>query len=366
MRRILFTVTTDLTYDQRMERICSAMAGAGYSVTIVGRVKQGSLPLTGRPYRQVRLRCFFETGKLFYLEFNIRLLLWLLFTPADIISSVDLDTILPGFLVARIRRKIFVYDAHEYFTEVIEVVNRPQIKKIWETVERFVLKRIRYAYTVSDGLKREFEKKYPVKFEVIRNVPYLSPVPEQVKTEKYIIYIGVVNEGRGLEALIDVMEDIPYPLYICGEGDLYREIESRVKDKKLEHKVKLFGYVVPEQLKELTRNAYIGYLMLDQVSLSYYYSLANKFFDYIHAGIPQLVVDFPEYRTINEKFEVALLCRNDRESIREGMLKLLEDPALYERLRQNTGRAKEAFNWQRESEKLVAFYEKTERARGWK
>src|SRR6478735_3605159 len=157
MPRIVFTVTTDLTYDQRMERICSVLADNGFEVLLIGRIKADSKALKEKKYKQTRLSCFFEKGKFFYLEYNIRLFFYLLFVKADIITSIDLDTILPVWIVSRIRRKKFVYDSHEYFTEVIEVVRRPSIKRMWERIESLVLNRIDYAYTVSESIKIEFE-----------------------------------------------------------------------------------------------------------------------------------------------------------------------------------------------------------------
>ncbi|RMG81268.1 MAG: glycosyltransferase, partial [Bacteroidetes bacterium] len=125
-KRLLFTVTNDLTYDQRMIRICTTLSRAGYDVCLIGRRRRHSEPLRpGQyPFRQKRLFCFFEKGKLFYLEYNFRLFCLLLISRFDLVCSIDLDTILPGFLVAGLRRKIQVYDAHEYFTELPEVVHR--------------------------------------------------------------------------------------------------------------------------------------------------------------------------------------------------------------------------------------------------
>jgi uncharacterized protein (DUF302 family) len=45
LKKITFTVTNDLTYDQRMQRICASVANAGYDVLLIGRKLQGSLPL---------------------------------------------------------------------------------------------------------------------------------------------------------------------------------------------------------------------------------------------------------------------------------------------------------------------------------
>jgi hypothetical protein len=127
MKRIVFTVTNDLCYDQRMERICSALAENGYDVCLIGRADKNSNALDKRSYEQQRIICSFEKGKLFYIEYNFKLLWKLLFTKTDIICSIDLDSILPGYLASLLRGKTIVYDAHEYFTEMEEVVSRPII-----------------------------------------------------------------------------------------------------------------------------------------------------------------------------------------------------------------------------------------------
>jgi hypothetical protein len=111
-KKIVFTVTTDLTYDQRMIRICTSLANAGYDVMLVGRKMKASLPLTVQPFKQKRLFCFFEKGKLFYAEYNIRLFFYLLFKQMDCISAIDLDSILPCYFISRIKKITRVYDAH--------------------------------------------------------------------------------------------------------------------------------------------------------------------------------------------------------------------------------------------------------------
>jgi len=358
MKKIIFTVTTDLTYDQRMARICSVLSENGYQVTLTGRRKRNSLPLKKQSYKQVRLNCFFEKGFLFYKEYTIRLFFHLLFKKTDIISAADIDSALPGLLISKVRSKKFVFDAHEYFTEVIELQNRPFVKKVWTMVESFVIKRTQFAYTVSEGLKKIFLEKYGRDFEVIRNVPVLEEHQEVEKKEKYIVYAGAVNEGRGLEELMEVWPDVDAKLYICGDGDVLEGLKEKALKMGLNERVFFLGYKQPEEFRKIIQGAYVGVLLLRKQSLSYYYSLANKFFDYMHAGVPQLTIDFPEYRTLNEKYEVAVLCNLEKEQIKQGLKKLLEDNVYYEKLKQNTAVASKELNWQNESRKLLNFYRK--------
>ena len=77
MKRILCTVSNDLTFDQRMIRICTSLSEAGYEVTLVGRELPESRPAIQQPYAQKRLGLMFNKGKFFYLELNVRLFLLL-------------------------------------------------------------------------------------------------------------------------------------------------------------------------------------------------------------------------------------------------------------------------------------------------
>ena len=115
--------------------------------------------------------------------------------------------------------------------------------------------------------------------------------------------------------------------------------------------------LLPEELDIVTSQAYIGINLVENIGLNQYFSLANKFFDYIHHLVPQVTMDYPEYKTINDQFEVALLVKNlDPVTIAKRLNQLLDDEALYERLRQNCIKAREQLNWQQEEKKLLDFY----------
>ena len=172
-RSILFTVTTDLTYDQRMIRICSSLVQAGYKVTLVGRKMKNSIPLNEKSFKQKRINCLFEKGKLFYTEYNIRLFFFLLFKKMDCIGAIDLDTILPCYFISRIKKTKRVYDAHELFCEMKEIVTRPVIYKVWKKIEQFTVPKFRAGYTVNQFIAAEFKKMYGVDYGVIRNIALL-------------------------------------------------------------------------------------------------------------------------------------------------------------------------------------------------
>ncbi|MEO6818904.1 MAG: hypothetical protein ABI204_04190, partial [Ginsengibacter sp.] len=108
MTRIIFTVTNDLTYDQRMIRICNSLGSAGYEVSLIGVRRKNSIPLIHQSFNQKRLPIAFQKGLLFYLEINIRLFFHLLFKKAEIFCCIDLDTMLPVYFASVLRKKIRV------------------------------------------------------------------------------------------------------------------------------------------------------------------------------------------------------------------------------------------------------------------
>ena len=357
MKKILFVVTTDLNYDQRMQRICASLQQAGYEVTLLGRFWPVSQPLKPQMYLQKRMKCFFNKGKLFYLEFNFRLLFFLLRTQQHAYCAIDLDTALPVLLKARLSKKPFIYDAHEYFPEMPEVVRRPLIKKLWEIVERLVVRNTVFGYTVSNSIAYLFEQKYGKRFAVIRNLPVWQPQNPVALQAPYILYQGAVNEGRGLESLLIAMQQVNLPLVICGEGDLLPKIKNQVKQLGIADRVIFKGYVMPADLAIITQQALVGVMLLENKGLSYYYSLSNKFFDYVQAGIPQIFTNFPEYQQINEQYNIGLPTDLDTKCIATSLNKLIFNKALYQELKANCIKAARELNWQQEEKKLLKFYE---------
>ena len=62
MKQITFTVTNDLNYDQRMQRICGSLQNAGYNVKLIGVKRKKSTELTTQIFNQKRIKIWFEKG----------------------------------------------------------------------------------------------------------------------------------------------------------------------------------------------------------------------------------------------------------------------------------------------------------------
>jgi glycosyltransferase involved in cell wall biosynthesis len=355
--KIYFTVTNDLTYDQRMIRICNTLANAGYNVTLVGRITKKSSSLNEEAFKQKRIRCLFNKSFFFYAEYNIRLFFYLLFKKMDGICAIDLDTILPCYFISVLKKVTRVYDAHELFCEMKEIVTRPSIYKIWKKIERKTIPKFVNGYTVNEPIADEFKRMYNVNYAVIRNIALLKDLPTTEKKEKYILYQGAVNEARSFETLIPAMKNVDGKLLIYGDGNFLKETKTLIAENNLEQKIILKGKATPQDLQKITTQAYLGITIFENKGLSNYYSLANRFFDYLHAGIPQLCVNYPVYKEINDKYNFAFLVDDlSEKTLTKSLNSLLSNEKLYATLQANCMVARQELNWQNEEIKLLKFY----------
>lgn len=283
----------------------------------------------------------------------------------DCVCAVDLDSILPCLFISKIKKVKRVYDAHELFCEMKEVVSRPGIYAFWKKIEHYALPQFKNAYTVNQPIADEFYKMYGIRYGVIRNVPVFHDMVREDtnhggSNHRYILYQGAVNEGRCFETLIPAMKEVDCKLVICGDGNFMQQAKLLVTENNLGNKVIFKGNIAPGELSNITAAAYIGINLVENNGLSFYLSLANKFFDYIQAGIPQLCAGYPAYREINEKHETAVLITDmSAKNISLQLNNLLHNEVLYKRLKDNCTEARLLYNWQNEEKKLLHFYKHT-------
>jgi glycosyltransferase involved in cell wall biosynthesis len=344
-----------------MIRICSALVKESYDVLLVGREKPDSIQISTFSFSTKRLRCRFNKGFLFYLEYNIRLFFLIIKLKPGLICSIDLDTTLGAFFYPKGKTVKKVFDSHELFTELPEIINRPVVRMVWKMIGWLTVRHYDKCYTVNSSLAEILSKKYNKKFDIIRNVPLLKDSANlaQATGGRVIFYQGVLNTGRGLEELILSLKSLPnISLKLAGEGDLSQDLRNLVNENELKGQVEFLGFIKPENLAELTQQSWLGINLLESDSLNYYYSLANKFFDYIHAGIPMICMDFPEYKRINNEFEVACLIPDlEKNTLTEAIRKLDKDTSYYNKLKANCILARSKYKWQEEKENLLAIYE---------
>ncbi|MDR1792274.1 MAG: glycosyltransferase [Bacteroidales bacterium] len=311
-KRVSVSVTNDLSTDQRVHKVCSTLMQNNYIVKLIGRRHRNS-PHLHRPYSIFRMRLLFNTGFLFYAEYNIRLFFYLLMSRADIYLANDTDTLTANWLASVLRRKPLVFDAHEMFPAVPEVVNRKFVKTVWTKIEDMLFPRLKHCYTVCQSIADIYNAKYGISMQVVRNIPPAAPIklPKKNLTpedKKVILYQGAVNMGRGIEWIIDAMPYLEdFVFFVVGDGDILDKLKAKTEAMHLQERVFFVGKVTFEELASYTQNADVGVNLLDNSSLNYYYSLPNRIFDYIRATLPIVSVDFPEIRRIVAHYQIGTL-----------------------------------------------------------
>ncbi len=357
---ICIVANSDLLYDQRLQRISSSLRDNGYAIDLLGRLfTKGRLE---KPRQDAHLTMWFQKGKLAYLELNFRIFFWLIFRKYDAICSVDLDTLPACWLASRLRDFQLIQDSHEYMAEVPEVASRPLTRWMWHQVAKLFLPSCDLNYTVSASLVEEFRKVYHVDFQLIRNISKRRlgqneiPYPDGLPKSDFLVFLGAVNMGRGLEELLPILVNRTESLVVLGDGDRMPAVRKLVIELGLEDRVFLPGKVSPEMAAVILKQARAGLNLLTDEGLSYRYSLANKFFDYVQAGIPQVCIAFPEYEILMKQFKVGITCNLNPKDLNSA-LDYIAIPENRLHPIEETAKAALVWNWQEEEKELLRLYD---------
>jgi len=362
--KIIVSVTSDLVSDNRVHKYCSTLHNMGFEVLLIGRKFKNSLPVQNRPYPTKRFSLFFNNGPLFYAEFNYRLYLFLLLSKADVLLANDLDSLTASFLASKVKKIPLVYDSHEYFTEVPELVHRPKVKRIWEWLEQKMVPQIRYATTVCQSIADVYNQKYGTQFRVVRNLPLKAEMPEKTgkdsNSDKIVLYQGALNIGRGLEQAILSMKFVKNArLVLAGDGDIRKQLEALVQTENLQNKVTFTGRLSIEELKALTPTANLGLSIEEDLGLNYRFALPNKLFDYIQSQVPVLVTNLPEMAAIVQQYKVGEITDSlEPETLAGKISGCLENEAKRKTWLQNLPKAASELTWENEESVIREIFER--------
>ena len=344
-KRAIVSVTNDLATDNRVHRTCMVLRELGYEVLLVGRQLPNSPPLE-RPYATKRMRLLFNKGPLFYAEYNVRLFLLLLFSRAQLLVANDLDTLLANFLVARLRGIELVYDTQEFYTEVPELVGRPRVRAVWLAIERWIFPKLKRIITVNASIAQAYKERYGKEVAVVLNIPVpvdLGPAVTRaalgLPEDRFILILqgAGINVERGGEEAVLAMKELPdCLLLIIGSGDAWPVLQRLVKENGLEDRVRLIGRLPYVEMMRYTRNADLGLTLDKDTNLNYRFSLPNKLFDYLQAGIPVLATDLPEVAAIVRAHDCGVVIPEPTPgAIAQAVRELQADPARRAALRVN-------------------------------
>ncbi len=366
LKKAVVSVINDLVTDQRVHKTCTSLHDMGFDVTLVGRRMRNSLPLADRVYSTFRMKLSVEKGVWFYFFFQWRLLFFLLKNKADVYVSNDLDTLWPNYLVSKWRKKPLVYDAHEIFTEVPELVNRKFKQNIWKRLEKKIFPKLKFVFTVNESIADWYENEYGIRPNVVRNIPRINSTSRQLtrkevhlpENKKIILLQGAgINVHRGAEEAVEAMQFIDNAiLLIIGSGDVVPQLKEMAEKEHLEGKIIFIDKLPPDELRLWTKLCDIGLTLDKDTNINYRFSLPNKIFDYIHAGIPALSSDLIEVKKIIETYNVGRVTPDhEPETIAMCLREMLSSPE-FSLWKENAKKASHELNWEKEEEQIRKVY----------
>lgn len=364
-KKVIISVTSDLVTDQRVHRSALTLTNMGCNVTLVGRKLPSSLPVENRVYKVKRFNLWWHKGPLFYAAFNFRLFWFLVFSKVDVFFANDLDSLAANYVASKLKRKQLIYDSHEYFTGVPELVSRPRIRAVWKFIEKNILPNLKWMITVNDSIAGLYRDEYAIDVHVIRNLPIrnhqklveLNRADFNLPNDKTLfLFQGAgINVDRGAEEAVQALEFIPTAaLLFIGGGDVYENIKSLVQNKNLADRVFFIPKQPFEKLISFTKLADFGLTLDKDSNINYRYSLPNKLFDYIQAGLPVLASSLPEVERIVVDYNIGEITPSHEPHIlAEAMSKMINSPKLAA-WKENLNLAAAELCWELEGEKLKA------------
>ncbi len=322
-----------------------------------------------RGYSVHRMKLVFEKGAFFYAEFNLRLFFFLLIKKADMLISNDLDTLLPNYIISKIRNVPLVYDSHEYFTEVPELVNRKHIQRVWKFIEGKIFPKLENVITVNDSIADFFEDDYGIRPAVVRNIPRAREKVSMVTREKLELPVGKsililqgsgINVDRGSEELIQAMEYIDDAvLLIIGGGDVINKLKFMVVELGIKDKVIFKPRLPYNEMMQYTAVADLGLTFDKSTNLNYKFSLPNKLFDYIQAGVPVISSSLPEIEKVINQFDVGdYIPDHNPKNIANKLNHILNNQDLILKWKKNCNFAARELTWENEEVVLKKIYGK--------
>jgi glycosyltransferase involved in cell wall biosynthesis len=291
--------------------------------------------------------------------------------PADVWYAHDLDT-LP--IAAGLRRRLggrLVYDSHELFVET--VLDPPRLaleRRWWRRTERRLISEADQVFVDIPSRGALLSQWYGISDpEVIMNVPPYMPPPDRNPAlrdqlggglETILLYVGGISRGRrrGLATVVRALLNLPDTAGLVLIGPTESEVEVELGNLAaalgVGDRLRIHPPVHPDELREWIAQADIGLVPFLNLGLNNYLSLPTKLFDYLSAGIPVAVSDFPDLKRLVTRHDVGVVFDPEvPSSIATTCMALLRDTDRLRRLRKNAGLAAKQYRWEDQERSLV-------------
>ena len=373
IENIVFLRSNPIDPDPRVEKEVNSLIKAGYNVRIVAwdrnskyKIKKSSINLNDGETEIYRfgIPAVFGGGiknlKAFIL-FQKRLFFWLFFNrnSYQVIHACDFDTAYTAYYCSKLLKKKIVFDIFDYlFTDIVEPFKC--LKKWVVKHERKIINNADGVIICSEKRKQQINGTSPKMLYVIHNSPIetkVLPTYHLSREANKIVYVGILQDGRFLKELAEVVQSIPNcELHIGGFG----KYEGYFKDLAFNSdKIIYYGKLPYQKTLELEKSCDIMTAIYDPSIDNHYFAAPNKFYEALMIGKPLIMVRNTGMDTIVSKNDIGEVIEYNKESLYYSINKLIKRKDEWNQMSEKMRRIySEQFSWNEMEQRLLLLYSK--------
>ncbi len=305
---------------------------------------------------------------LFYLKFALITIKHLITSDANILFAEDVYTLPFVSFLGKVKGKKVIYNSREFYAFLGGLTGRKKLQMAIAEIERLFIKLTDLVLTTGKMDSEFLEKLYNLKNTcVIRNIPLKKQSEDIVNfrdmlnieyKKTILLYQGVLLKGRGIETILYAMPELPEcDLVILGDGVLKEKLIEITHKIKIANRVHFLGTIEHKELDKFTAGADIGFCLIENISVSYYYALPNKLFEYINAKVPVIGSNLPQIHQIVNHYKLGEIIEIDNinfelkvDRIVDCVKNMISNKEKYTFYKQNCENAAEELNWEKEYE----------------
>lgn len=376
MMKVTMIVRNSVWYDPRVRRAAETAQSAGIDVTVIGlnEVRYDKKRIDELPFKTIIVDTdvslqrsdisILKKIKRDYKSYSDQIAACIKTDP-DVIHANDLDALPIAYIASKKTKASVVFDSHEIYCENNRISNSKIKYYLWRNIERYLIKRVHTVVSVSYAAAKKISDIYHIKEPTVVTNAAKTISPDKLMskaTDKFeVLTHGKFYEGRGYEAfvytasLLSEYKDIK--LIIRGFGPLEDKLHKLANEINVGNNLVFDPPVLVTEMVPYAARSHVGVAITEPININFTYTVSNKLFEYISAGLPVIMSDVPEHTYLNEKYNFGIILEeNTPEYLSQAIIKLYENKSLYNTLAQNAKQTAKVLNWESEFKKMIDIY----------